>query len=102
MTVSTYEYEGSLLRAGDGVLEQFRRGVLGSKRIPIAWLAVRLEPRKHDQVLVEIGMSSGPGAPLYSDPAAREAAFNFEIRAAEEVNLRAFLDAAARDAGRSG
>jgi hypothetical protein len=96
-----YEYDGHLLRVEDAVLEQFSRVVLGSERIPLAWLAVGLEPRKHDQVRVEIGMASSPDAPFYSSPAFREARFNFEIPASEEAKLRAFLDAAARSVGRA-
>lgn len=100
MAPAWYEYEANLLWAAEGVLEQFSRVAFGSKRIPIAWLAVGLEQRKHDRVGVEIGMASTPESPLYSSPAYRDAAFNFEIPAAEEANLRAFLDEASRNAGR--
>jgi hypothetical protein len=46
-------------------------------------------------------MASNPEAPFYSSPTFREARFNFEIPAAEEAKLRAFLDAAARSVGRA-
>jgi hypothetical protein len=101
VAAAEYQYDGHLIRVDDTVLEQFARGVLGSERIPLAWLAVGLESRKHDQVRVEIGMASSPDAPFYSSPAFREARFNFEIPAGEEANLRAFLDAAARSVGRA-
>jgi hypothetical protein len=101
VAAAEYEYDGHLIRVDGAVLEQFSRGVLGSERIPLAWVAVDLEPRRHDQLRVEIGMASSPEAPFYSSPAFREARFNFEIPAAEEAKLRAFLDAAAGSAGRA-
>jgi hypothetical protein len=101
MESSSYEFDGNLLQIGDGVLEQFSRTVLGSKRIPIRWVAVQLEPAKHDAVRVQVGMASNPEAPFYSSPPIVEKAFNFTIPATEEPRLRAFLDAAARSHGRA-
>ncbi len=85
--------DDSLLRAEDGVLELFARVVTGSYRIPVGWVAVELEPRKHDMVRVRIGTRTA-GADLYSSPAFMKGEFNFEIAAADESALRAFLDSA--------
>jgi hypothetical protein len=96
-----YEYDGNLLRVGEGVLEQFSRAVLGSKRIPLAWVAVGLQARRHDEIRVEIGMAPSPESPFYSSPSFMEPAFIFDVPAVEEPRLRAFLDEAARSAGRA-
>jgi hypothetical protein len=102
VTVATeYTYGDQLLRVADGVLEQFSMAVAGSLRIPMAWLSVETEPRKHDVIRVQIGKASDPAASIYSSIAFTNPAFSFEIPASEEANLRAFLDWAAEDAGRS-
>ena len=96
-----YTYGDQLLRVADGVLEQFSMAVAGSLRIPMAWLSVETEPRKLDVIRVQIGKASDPAASIYSSIAFTNPAFSFEIPASEEANLRAFLDWAAEDAGRS-
>lgn len=96
-----WAYEGTLLRADDGVIEQFSRVISGSMRIPMAWLSAQLEPRKHDVVRVKLGIATDPGAPLFSDIGFTNPAYTFDLPAAEEQGLRSFLEAAARDAGRA-
>jgi hypothetical protein len=101
MSAIEWAYENHLIRAADGVLEQFARLTVGSHRIPIAWVAAQLEPSKHDQVRVQIGAASNPGAAFYSAPAYVKDAFTFEIPSSEEARLRAFLDGIRAASGRS-
>jgi hypothetical protein len=96
-----YIHGDQLLRVADGVLEQFSMAIASSLRIPMAWLSVETEPREHDIVRVRIGKAFDPAASIYSSIAFTNPAFSFEIPASEEANLRAFLDRAAEDAGRS-
>ncbi len=95
-----YRYEGHILRLADGILEQFALHVAGSVRTPLAWSCASVEVRKHDVVRVQIGTTTQTDAPFYSSPSFMSQAFTFEIPAVEEERLRAFLDEAARLAGR--
>jgi hypothetical protein len=98
--MTDYTFQDHLIRAENGVLEQFARSIVGTVRVPLAWVAAQLEPRKHDMVRVQIGVAA-PDAPLFSDVAYMSPAFTFEIPADEEPRLRAFLTDAAREAGRA-
>lgn len=93
--------EEIILRAGDGVVEQFSRVIAGSMRIPLEWLAAQLEARKHDVVRVKLGTAVDPTRPLFSDVGFTNPAFTFDLPVAEEAGLRSFLEAAVRDAGRT-
>jgi hypothetical protein len=101
VTAREYTYEGQLIRIDDGVLELFSRTVLGSLRLPLAWVSAGLQPQKHDTLLVEIGTANDPSAPFFAPPAIRNAAFNFQIPTSEEARLRGFLEDAARSAERA-
>jgi hypothetical protein len=101
VTAPEYAYEGQLIRVEDGVLELFSRTVLGSLRLPLGWVSARLQPQKHDTLLVEIGTTDDPSAPFFAPPAIRNAAFNFQIPSSEEARLRGFLEDAARSVGRT-
>ena len=95
-----YRCEGHILRVADGILEQFAVHVAGSVRTPLAWCCASLELRKHDVVRVQIGTTMQADASFYSQPSFMNQAFTFEVPAAEEDRLRAFLDEAARLGGR--
>jgi hypothetical protein len=95
-----WAYDSHLIRADDGVLEQFARWTVGSHRIPIAWVAVQLQPAKHDQVRVQIGAAKDPAAPFYSEPAFVKDVFTFEMPSSEEPRLLAFLDEVRAATGR--
>jgi hypothetical protein len=82
------------------VLEQFARFTVGSHRIPIAWVAVQLEPSKHDRLRVQIGAATDMAAAFYSAPALMKDAFTFEIPISEEPPLRVFLDGIKTASGR--
>jgi hypothetical protein len=96
-----YVFEGYLVRAEDGVIEQFSRTVAGSYRVPLAWAAAQFEQRKHDAVRVQIGMAADPVASFFSNVAFTNPAFTLEVPSSEETRLREFLQAAARNAGRA-
>jgi hypothetical protein len=98
--VTEWTYGEVLLRAGDGVVEQFSRAISGSMRIPLVWLAAELETRKHEVVRVKLGTASDSDCPLFSDVIFTNPAFTFDLPVAEEAGLRSFLEAAARDGGR--
>lgn len=83
------------------MLEQFSRVVVGSVRTPQVWMCAQLEPRKHDVVRVLIGTALDPQAPSFSDVSFANQTFNFDMPAAEEPRLRAFLEQAARSSGRA-
>lgn len=103
MDFDDYSYEGTIVRVDDSVIEVFRQRVLGSFRVPLAWAGVSLVPnRKGDQVNVRIGQADSPGRPFYDDSPLYPGSYTFDVPAAEEPKLRAFLDAAARRAGRPG
>ena len=101
MAAIEYRYGGHLLRADDGVIEQFALHVAGSVRVPLAWACAYLEPRKNAMLRVQIGTNADTGAPFYSSPSFANGAFVFEVPVAEEPQLRAFLDQAALAAGRT-
>jgi hypothetical protein len=98
---TAFTADGHLLQFADGVLEHFAAHVAGSVRMPAVWTCANLEQRKGDLVRVEIGTTTDPAAPFYSSPMFRSAAFVFDLPAADEPRLRAFLDEVARESGRA-
>jgi hypothetical protein len=96
----TLAYDDTLVRMDDSVIEIFRRIVVGSQRTPLVWAGVQLKPKKGDQIQVNIGTSTEPTGPFYSDAIISNGAFNFSVPASEEPRLREFFDEAARRTGR--
>jgi hypothetical protein len=98
---SEYSYGDYLVRVDSGVVEQFKRIVVGSYRLPISWASAEFEQRKHDVVRVTIGVAADPAASFFSGVAYTNRVFSVEIPASEALQLRTFLGDAARSAGRA-
>jgi hypothetical protein len=100
MDVMRLDYDDPLVRMDDSVIELFRRIVVGSQRTPLIWAGVQLKPKKGDQIQVNVGTSTDPTGPFYTDGIISNGAFNFSVPTSEEPRLREFFDEAARRAGR--
>jgi hypothetical protein len=97
----SYAFEDRLLILDGLAVELFARIADGSKRYPVAWLAVRFEDRKDDKVRVHIGQGQ-EGSPFYSDDVTVSSFLGeFDVPQSEVAGLRAFFDEAARRAGRA-
>jgi hypothetical protein len=54
-----------MLRADNGVVEVFQRGLEYSLRVPIAWLVVQPQPTRKDQLSILVGQGNPPGRVLF-------------------------------------
>jgi acyl dehydratase len=74
---------------------------VGSVRTRLVCADARLEPRKRDVVGVLIGTALERDARLFWGVSFANQTFTFDMPAAEEPQLRAFLEHGARSAGRA-
>ena len=93
---------GTAILIFDGaVVETFHTSYDKSFRVPAAWLAIKAEPRKHDRIRLTVGRADPDDGRIYGpDLKLAWLQVMFEIDAAEEPGVRAFLDEVARTAGR--
>jgi len=72
-----------------------------SFRLPVAWLGVNIEAKRHDQVKVLFGLADPPEQPIYGeDVHVGNYQLVFEIPQADEPALRSFFAAVASAGGR--
>lgn len=91
----------ALFRADNGVLEVFQLSWENSLRLPFAWLCVKADPPKRDQILLRLGIVSPPGQVLYgADAKVINVYRTILISAADEPRVRAFFTQIAGHAGR--
>jgi hypothetical protein len=91
-----------LLFAG-GVVETFHNSYNRSFRTPAAWIGVKAEPRKHDQVRFTVGRADKRDQPVYGTGVSLSwTDVAFELDAAEEPLVRGFFSKVAQSAGRLG
>ena len=96
-----YSYGDRLFLADDEILEVFGRNVDGSKRFPLAWVGVRIESRKNDQIRVSAGLAQ-PGQTFWTDRIVTTGPLSeIDLPASEEPAVRAFFDELARLSGRA-
>jgi hypothetical protein len=97
-----FRQDDLVLRVDGDVLEIFRRGAF-SDRVPLAWLAVQVQPSIKGHLIVKIG-SSPVDLPLYEvmqkAKVARGSAVELVIRTEEEPIYRQFFTQVAQACGR--
>ncbi|MEA2171296.1 MAG: hypothetical protein QOF76_4596 [Solirubrobacteraceae bacterium] len=82
----------ALLLFDGAVVEVFRTGYTHPTRTPAAWIAVKVEPRKHDRVRLTLGRTEQTDRPLYGpDVALSWSDMVFELDATDEPQVRAFF-----------
>src|SRR3954452_4327909 len=88
-----------VIHEGD-VVEVFHRMYEKSFRLPVAWLGVHVEAKKHDEVEVLFGQADPPSQPLYGEGVhVSNSQIVFSIPSADEPALRAFFAQVAADGG---
>jgi hypothetical protein len=96
-----YSYGDRLFLADDDVVEVFGRSVDGSKRYPIEWVGVQIDPHKGDQIRLQVGLT-GAGQPFYCDRVISSGPLaQIDLPASEEPAVRDFFDELARRSGRA-
>jgi hypothetical protein len=97
-----FSRDGLVLRVDGDVLEIFTRGSF-SKRIPLAWLAVQIQPSIRGQLIVRLQSARDDG-PLYEvlhkAKISRGDGVEFVIGTEEEPYYRQFFTQVARYCGR--
>ena len=89
-----------ILHEGE-VVEIFHRMYEKSFRLPVAWLGVNIEAKRHDQVKVLFGLADPPEQPIYGENVqVSNYQIVFEIPQADEPALRAFFAQVAAAGGR--
>lgn len=62
-----YAYDNWLVRVDDDILEVFNRSMLGSLRVPLAWVGVQTEFRKDQSLRVHFGLAPDDNEPFDSN-----------------------------------
>jgi hypothetical protein len=97
-----FRQEGLVIRVDGDILEIFRRGAF-SERVPLAWLAVQVQPSIKGRLVVRIG-SSPVDLPLYEvmqkAKVMRGSAAELVISTEEEPLYRQFFTQVAQMCGR--
>jgi hypothetical protein len=97
-----FSYEGFVFRVDGDVLEIFRRGAF-SERVPLAWLAVQVQPFARGRLAVRI-VSASRDVPLYEvmqkAKPAPGSALELSIAPEEEPLFRQFFTQVAQLCGR--
>jgi hypothetical protein len=97
-----FNFGDALLRVENGIFEFFHLGWEGSLRMPVAWLGVQPQTKKHDSVLLQIGTANPPEQVMYGDAVrVRGDSRPLEISATDEPQFRDFFSRVAEVAGRS-
>lgn len=95
-TLELTDADGSaVMTASDGVVfEVFHSSYDRSFRVPLAWLAIRVEPRRHERVRITVGRTRRRDRLPYGTEPDDWVYVSFELDAAVEPQLRAFCSAA--------
>jgi hypothetical protein len=97
-----FKNEDLILRVDGDVLEMFAKGVVG-KRIPLAWLAVQVQPSIKGMLIIKVASARGD-APVYEVvPKARAllgTVLEYAISTADEPFYRQFFTEVAQACGR--
>ena len=89
-----------ILHEGE-VVEIFHRMYEKSFRLPVAWLGVNIEAKRHDQVQVLFGLADPPDQVIYGeDVHVGNYQLVFEIPQSDEPALRSFFASVAAAGGR--
>ena len=90
-----------VLRFDNDTLEAFYTKWEWSLRVPIAWLAVRLEPQKRGFIFLWIGAGNPPGPVIYGQDVKTHGRRLLPLPATDEPAARAFFAEVASRTGRT-
>ena len=79
------------------VLEVFHTSYDRSFRVPVAWLAIRAEPRRHERVRITVGRTRRRGQEPYGSEPDDWTYVSFELDAEAETQLRTFVAASSQN-----